>query len=122
MLNLTCALVAVVGTHMLMAHPLRAPMVARLGAGGFTGVYSLVSLATLVWVVAAFRDAPVGTPLWMPGDALYALATLIMLAASILLAGSFIGNPALPQPGADALAAKAPSTCRPHTVLTAAVK
>lgn len=104
MLQLTLALSAFVGTHLLMSHPLRAGMVARLGANGFQGVYALVSFATLGWAAHAFRKAPVGVPLWAAGDALNALSTAIMLVASVLLAGSLVGNPALPAPGADALA------------------
>ena len=106
MVQLTLALIAFVGTHLLMSHPLRAPMVARLGAGAFQGVYSLVALATLGWAVYAFREAPPGTLLWMAGDGLNIAATVIMFVASVLLAGSFVGNPALPQPGAAKLASQ----------------
>ena len=109
MLALTLALAAFVGTHFLMSHPLRAPMVARLGNSAFQGVYSLVSFATLGWAAYAFRGAPLGAPLWVAGDALNILATAIMFVASVFLAGSFIGNPALPQPGADKLAMQPPS-------------
>ena len=35
---LILALIAFVGTHFLMSHPLRAGMVARFGAGGFQGI------------------------------------------------------------------------------------
>jgi uncharacterized membrane protein len=101
---LTLALFAFVGTHFLMSHPLREPMVARLGTAAFQGVYSLVSLATLGWAAYAFREAPLGMPLWIAGDGLNAIATAIMFVASVLLAGSFVGNPALPAPGAKALA------------------
>jgi uncharacterized membrane protein len=109
MLTLTIALAAFVGTHFLMSHPLRAPMVARLGAGAFQGVYTLVSLGTFGWGVYAFREAPIGAPLWTASDGLNILATAIMFVASVLLAGSFVGNPALPQPGADKLAMQPPS-------------
>ena len=109
MLQLTLALTAFVGTHLLMSHPLRAPMVSHLGAGTFQGVYSLVSLATLGWTVYAFREAPLGEPLWAVGNALNIVATVVMFIASVLLAGSVIGNPALPQPGAEKLAMQAPS-------------
>jgi uncharacterized membrane protein len=104
--QLTIALIAFVGTHFLMSHPLRAAMVARLGVGAFQGVYSLVSLATLGWAAFAFREAPLGNSLWSAGDGLNALATGIMFVASVLLAGSFVGNPALPQPGAAILSAQ----------------
>ena len=109
MIQLTLALLAFVGTHFLMSHPLRAVMVARLGDNGFQIVYSLVSFATLGWAVYAFREAPIGMPLWTAGDALNIAATAIMFIASVLLAGSFIGNPALPQPGADKLAMQQPA-------------
>jgi uncharacterized membrane protein len=106
---LIIALTAFVGTHLLMSHPLRAPMVARLSEKGFSIVYSLVSLATLIWAVNAFRDAPLGTPIWAAGDGLNIAATAIMFLASVLLAGSFVGNPALPQPGAGKLAMQTPA-------------
>lgn len=109
MLPLTLALATFVGTHFLMSHPLRAPMVARLGTGAFQGVYSLVSLVTFGWAVFAFREAPLGALLWPVGDALNIVATLVMFAASVLLAGSFVGNPALPQPGAAKLAMQSPT-------------
>lgn len=38
---LLIAATAFVGTHFLMSHPLRAPLVSRLGEKGFLGLYSL---------------------------------------------------------------------------------
>ena len=105
MVQLLAALTAFVGTHLLLSHPLRAPLVARMGASAFLGVYSLVAFATLGWAVHAFRGAPAGDPAWLPGDGLWMLATLLMLVASILFAGSLIGNPALPGPPVKAFAA-----------------
>lgn len=87
-----------VGTHFLLSHPLRAPLVKILGNGGFLVAYSLVAFATLGWMAQAYKMAPATAPLWAVGDGLWALATLVMLVASILLAGSLIGNPALPGP------------------------
>jgi uncharacterized membrane protein len=62
-------------------------------------------------MVMAFRAVgPGGNPLWNgQGDAIWAIASLITLVAAVLLAGSFIGNPALPDPRAKALAARAPA-------------
>ncbi|MFC0589918.1 NnrU family protein [Novosphingobium aquiterrae] len=98
-----------VGTHFAMSHPLRAPLVKAAGPMGFQGLYSLVALATFAWVVFAFRAADPGVPAWNgQADLACALATLIMLIASVLLIGSFLGNPALPAPGAAELAAKGP--------------
>ena len=58
MINLLVALAAFVGTHFLMSHPLRAAMARALGAAGFMGIYSLVSLATFGWAIMAFRARP----------------------------------------------------------------
>lgn len=92
------AAAAFVGTHFILSHPLRAPLVARLGEKGFLGLYSLVAAATLIWMIVAYRAAPVTPMLWPVGDGLWAIATLIMLVASILLLGSLVGNPAMPNP------------------------
>jgi len=91
---------AFVGTHFLLSHPLRSALVRRLGEGGFLGLYSAVAFLTLGWLVWAYRAAPEQAPLWPAGDGLWALATAIMLVASVLLMGSLVGNPALPNPGA----------------------
>jgi len=91
-----------VGTHLLMSHPLRTPMVARFGERGFQGLYSLVSFATLGWLVWAMRHAGPESFLWAAPDWAWTLSAAIMLIASVLLVGSLIGNPALP--GAPAVA------------------
>ncbi len=108
MTMLVLALAAFVGTHFLLSHPLRAPLVKSIGENGFSIVYSLVAFATFGWTIWAFRGAPVTAPLWDVGDGLWIVSTAIMLAASILLVGSFIGNPALPAPGAAEAARKSP--------------
>ena len=92
------AAVAFVGTHFLLSHPLRGPLVARLGEKGFLGLYSLVAFATLGWLVVAYRSASVTDILWQVGDGLWAVASVTMLLAAILLMGSFVGNPAMPDP------------------------
>jgi uncharacterized membrane protein len=107
--GLIAATVTFVGTHFVLSHPLRAPLVRRIGEKGFQGLYSIVALASFAWVVLAFQAMPGGSALWNgQGDILWALASLLMLIAAVLLAGSFAGNPALPAPGAADLAGKAP--------------
>ena len=107
--NLIAASTAFVGTHFALSHPLRAPLIARLGAGGFQGVYSLVAFATLGWMVFAFRAVPPAVPLWNGlATGPWVTATVLMLVASVLLVGSFIGNPAMASPNAEAMAAKDP--------------
>jgi uncharacterized membrane protein len=90
-----------VGTHLLMSHPLRAPLVARLGERGFLVLYTLVSFATLGWVVWAMLHVGPEPFLWAAPHWAWWLAGAVMLVASILLVGSLIGNPALP--GAPAM-------------------
>ena len=99
---LIIAAIAFVGTHFLLSHPVRAPLVGAMGERGFSALYSLVALATFIWLVVAYRGAPVTAPLWPAGDVLWAIVTVVMLVASILFMGSLIKNPALPNPGAPA--------------------
>src|SRR5260370_36651577 len=93
------AAVAFVGSHFVLAHPLRRRLVSALGETGFLGVYSVVAFVTLGWLIAAYLKAPLTAPLWPVGDGLWAVATVVMLIASILLMGSLIRNPALPTGG-----------------------
>ncbi|MFT4067920.1 NnrU family protein [Paraburkholderia sp.] len=93
------AAVAFVGSHFLLSHPLRRSLIRALGEVGFQGVYSLVAIVTFGWLVLAYWKAPVSAPLWPAGNGLWAVVTVVMLIASILLMGSLIRNPALPTGG-----------------------
>jgi uncharacterized membrane protein len=104
MTMLLFAVTAFVGTHFLLSHPLRAPLLQATGEGAFLGIYSLVAIITMIWTVVAYGNAPMTVPLWSVGDGLWAVATLMMLIASVLLAGSLVGNPAFPKPGARSAA------------------
>ncbi|HOB13645.1 MAG TPA: NnrU family protein [Novosphingobium sp.] len=107
--NLIAASSAFVGTHFALSHPLRGGLSRAVGDRGFQALYSLVALGTMGWMVIAFRAVPAQAPWWNgAGDLPWLAATLIMLIASVLLVGSFKGNPAMPAPGAAALAAKVP--------------
>lgn len=107
LVSLVAASVAFVGTHFALSHPLRAPLVGMAGEKGFMAIYSLVALATFAWLVLAFRAAPAGD-LGGSGEIGWIVATVLMIPATILLLGSFAGNPALPAPGAEKLAAQEP--------------
>ncbi|MHA7820725.1 MAG: NnrU family protein [Erythrobacter sp.] len=100
LISLIAANVAFVGSHFAMSHPLRAQMVGVLGNTGFQLVYSLVSAVAVVWIYFAFREAP-PADLPPPGEVEWVIATLLTIPAMVLLAGSLIGNPALPLPGAE---------------------
>ena len=93
------AAVAFVGSHFLLSHPLRKGLVRAMGEVGFQGVYSLVAVLTLGWLIVAYRKAPLTAPLWPVGNGLWVVVTAVMLIASILLMGSVIRNPALPTGG-----------------------
>ena len=100
LVTLTAANAAFVGSHFVMSHPLRAPLVKALGEKGFSLAYTAVGLATLAWVAHAFRAAP-GGDLPGSGEAGWIAASVLTWLAMVLLAGSFIGNPALPTPLAE---------------------
>jgi len=97
--NVIVAAIAFVGSHFLLSHPLRPALVRATGEKGFLGVYSLVAFATLIWLGLAYRATPAESLLWPVGDGLWAVGTIMMLVASVLLVGSLIGNPAMPDPG-----------------------
>lgn len=93
---LALASAAFVGSHFLLSHPLRDPLVRRLGTGPFQGLYSLVALVTfgaMIWVYSRLGDQ---VPLWIAGDTLWLIASLLMWFGSILFVGSFVRNPAFP--------------------------
>ena len=88
--------IAFVGTHFLLSHPLRRPLVDKMGERAFQGLYSLVALITFALMVYFYRV--IGREpalLWQFGEAAWIVGTLLMWLASILFVGSFLGNPAL---------------------------
>ncbi len=53
------AMLAFVGGHFLLsAPPLRSKLVAIAGEGAFAGIYSVLMILALIWVLAAYRVAP----------------------------------------------------------------
>jgi uncharacterized membrane protein len=94
--GLLLSAVAFVGTHFLLSHPLRNPLVRAVGTGPFQGIYSLVALVTFGVMIYFYQIIGREQPLWAAGDALWVAATLLMWLGSILFVGSFVRNPALP--------------------------
>ena len=107
-LLLILASVMFVGTHFLMSHPMRKEMVRIFRPNGFTLVYSVVSLVTFGWMAFEFSRAPKDALFWPANDIIWAVATVVMLLASVLFVGSFVRNPSLPGMP-DAMAAQKPS-------------
>lgn len=93
---LALASAAFLGTHFLLSHPLRRPLVASVGEGAFRGIYSLVALATFAAMIWAYGRAGEQAPLWVARDSAWIAASLLMWLGSILFVGSLVGNPALP--------------------------
>jgi len=98
MSDITLLVIAIsifVGGHELLSHPLRAPLVAKLGNGGFTILYSLVAFGSLGWAGQLWKGiAP--ERLWSLPPYANVLAVIAMLFAFILFVGSVTApNPAL---------------------------
>lgn len=88
--------IAFVGTHFLLSHPLRRPLVERVGEKAFRGIYSLVAIATFGSMIWFYRVIGREPQLWSPGEAAWIAGEVLMWLGSILFVGSFVGNPALP--------------------------
>lgn len=95
LLLLGLLMAAFVAGHELLSHPLRGPLVARLGEKGFAILYSLVALASLGGAVQLWGQIP-GARLWDVPAAAGLLALAVMLVAAILFVGSLTApNPAM---------------------------
>jgi uncharacterized membrane protein len=95
MLSMTLAALFWIALHLVVAGPLRAPLVERLGERGFRGLFSLLSAAGLAWLILAYRAADL-VPLWGPLPGARAIAIVLVLAASVLLVFSIApSNPTL---------------------------
>jgi uncharacterized membrane protein len=95
-MGLTLFAILFVGTHFLLSHALRAPLVRAVGEGPFRGIYSLVALITFGAMIYYYHAIGREPPLWDAGEAGWIAATVLMWLGSILFVGSFIRNPALP--------------------------
>ncbi|WP_379553223.1 NnrU family protein [Qipengyuania sp. DGS5-3] len=110
--SLVAASLAFVGLHFAMSHPLRAPMVRVMGPQIFEVVYSVIVIATMVWMYFAFKavEAP-SVPFW-PGfdDVSWAIGSALTLAGTVLFVGAITPkNASMAVPGAEKHAAAAPS-------------
>lgn len=95
MTSLILALIVLLATHFGPSRaPIRDPLVAKIGEGPFLGLYSLVTVAVLVWVVLAYRAAPFGAPIWSLGAVGAGLAWAAGLAGVVLIVTGVSGpNP-----------------------------
>jgi uncharacterized membrane protein len=90
--SLLIATLAFVGLHFALSAA-REPITARIGIGPFRGLYSLLAIATFIWMIVAYRAAE-ATPLWPHAAWSRWLAVIVMLFASILLVCGYLSpNP-----------------------------
>ncbi|MDF1793629.1 MAG: NnrU family protein [Thalassobaculaceae bacterium] len=76
---------AFTGGHFVLASaPIRDRVVEAIGEEKFRGLYSLVMLGALVWLVLAFREAPY-LEVWLPGPATKWVPNILMPIACVLL-------------------------------------
>ena len=107
--GLVLATAAFVGSHLLLSHPYRLRLIRNLGEAGFTGLFAVTALLTLGWMALAYGATNSPIPYWIAPDWWWPIASALMLVASILLAGSLVGNPAFPHPGPRKRAIPAPA-------------
>src|SRR3546814_9603488 len=93
---LIAATLAFVGGHFLLSsRPLRPFLNDRFGERAFRLIYSAVMTVTLIWMVVAYRAAPV-VPLWQPAPIFAWVPLLVMpLACILLVAGLTSPHPTL---------------------------
>ena len=94
-MGLTLSALAFIGTHFLLSHPLRRPLVGAVGERPFQIIYTVIALVTFGAMIHFSSVIGREQPLWTVREAGWLAATLAMWIASILLVGSFVGNPAL---------------------------
>lgn len=99
----TWALAAFVLIHVgVAATGLRAALVGRIGEGPYRGLFSLVSLGLLVWLIVAFGRMradpfdPLNETMWLPPDwARWPAYVLILLGLTLAVAGILTPGPTL---------------------------
>jgi uncharacterized membrane protein len=85
--QLIAAAAFLLATHYgISSTPLRAWLVARLGERAYLGLYSLLALGAIIWVIGAYARAPYA-PLW-PTPAWLTWVPLIVMPFALVLAVS----------------------------------
>jgi uncharacterized membrane protein len=100
--------VALAGALLLISHFVppapgnRARIVARTGEGAYMGLYSLVSVAAIIWLCLAWAAAPV-VPLWEAGILRWVPAVVLPFALILFVAAYTTRNPTSVGQGASLL-------------------
>ncbi|HXZ54750.1 MAG TPA: NnrU family protein [Burkholderiales bacterium] len=89
---LVLATAVFIATHFVPSTPLRPGLVAALGEKGYLGLYSVVALAAIAWMIWAYMKAPYER-LWV-GDEFKVWAIVLMPVALVsAVAGGMTRNP-----------------------------
>jgi uncharacterized membrane protein len=94
LVQLLAAIAAFVGGHFVLSStPLRGRLVGVLGERGFAGLFSLLMIALLVWVIVTYSRAPT-VAVWQPGPWASWVPVIVMpFAALLFVAGYSQPNP-----------------------------
>lgn len=103
--QLVLACIVFLATHFASSTPLRAAAVAAIGERAWLGLYTLVSFATIGWMVWAYLRAPV-EPLWA---GLRLAPAILMPFSFMLLAGGLLTRNPTAVGQAKALKAEEPA-------------
>ena len=84
-----------VGAHLgISSTPLRGKLVSAVGPGGYLGIYSLLALATIGYLVWLYGEVPRYEYWWPLDPALYWVPKILMPVAFIFMLGGFmVKNP-----------------------------
>jgi len=95
MTPLIAAMLAFIGAHVVLSSgPVRRPLARAMGERAFSGVYSAIVLALLVWTVIEFNRAPI-VALWALPWAPMAPLLVMPLAVLFLVCGVSQRNPTM---------------------------
>jgi uncharacterized membrane protein len=109
LLHLALASLLFVGSHVVLSSgAVRPPLVAVIGEPLFRGLYSILALALIVWMVMAYNAAPF-VDIWDPATGWRHLSLTLMVPAAILVIGG-ITTPSPTAAGTDTrdMAARGP--------------
>ncbi|MEZ5557385.1 MAG: NnrU family protein [Pseudomonadales bacterium] len=91
MLQMMIAALLFLGTHLgISSTGLRGRLVDRLGERGYLGLYSVLALLTLGYLIWLYGELPRYDYFWSPSPGLYMVPKLLMPLAAILALGGFL--------------------------------
>lgn len=107
---LVMAMVAFVGSHLILSHGLRDDLVRQWGADGFRTLYSLVAAISFGLLLVSYHGALHDIAPFQPGNyaAFQAAFGAVMLLAVALFIASLFDNPALAGADISGLSARLP--------------